>query len=100
MLAIIGGTGLYDLPGLQLIDTRSGPTPFGMPSGDIVRGRRYDREVLFFARHGAGHRVLPHEVYYRANVFALKRAGGYDVAGVLGRRQPRARGGAGHAGHA
>jgi 5'-methylthioadenosine phosphorylase len=88
MLAIIGGTGLYDLPGLQLIDTLSSPTPFGMPSGDIVRGRLHDHEILFLARHGAGHRLLPHEVNYRANVFALKRAGatmllGFSAVGSL-----------------
>ena len=75
MLAIIGGTGLYDLPGLVIDQRISGDTPFGTPSGEILRGRLYDKEVLFLARHGAGHRLLPHEVNYRANVFALKRAG-------------------------
>ena len=88
MLAIIGGTGLYDLPGLQLTDRLSTPTPFGTPSGDIVRGRLHDHEILFLARHGAGHRLLPHEVNYRANVFALKRAGatmllGFSAVGSL-----------------
>lgn len=88
MLAIIGGTGLYDLPGLQLTDRLSAPTPFGTPSGDVVRGRLHDHEVLFLARHGAGHRLLPHEVNYRANVFALKRAGatmllGFSAVGSL-----------------
>ncbi len=88
MLAIIGGTGLYDLPGLVIDQRISGDTPFGMPSGDILRGRLYDKEVLFLARHGAGHRLLPHEVNYRANVFALKRAGaqmllGFSAVGSL-----------------
>jgi 5'-methylthioadenosine phosphorylase len=88
MLAIIGGTGLYDIPGLQVAERMSDHTPFGAPSGDIVRGRLHDHEVLFIARHGAGHRLLPHEVNYRANVFALKRAGatmllGFSAVGSL-----------------
>ena len=57
-------------------------TPFGAPSGDILRGRFKHNEVLFLARHGAGHRLLPHEVNYRANVFALKQAGATMVLGV------------------
>lgn len=88
MLAIIGGTGLYDLPGLVIDQRISGDTPFGTPSGDILQGRLYDKDVLFLARHGAGHRLLPHEVNYRANVFALKRAGaqmllGFSAVGSL-----------------
>lgn len=81
MLAIIGGTGLYDLPGLVIDQRISDDTPFGTPSGEILRGRLYDKEVLFLARHGAGHRLLPHEVNYRANVFALKRAGAHMLLG-------------------
>jgi 5'-methylthioadenosine phosphorylase len=82
MLAVIGGTGLYELPGL-VVEERSGDdTPFGAPSGEIVRGRVHGRPVLFLARHGAGHRWLPHEVNYRANVFALKRAGATMLLGV------------------
>jgi 5'-methylthioadenosine phosphorylase len=88
MLAIIGGTGLYDIPGLQVSERLSQHTPFGAPSGDVVRGRLHGREVLFIARHGHGHRLLPHEVNYRANVFALKRAGatmllGFSAVGSL-----------------
>lgn len=81
MLAIIGGTGLYELPGM-VIDARiDEPTPFGMPSGVISQGRIGDHGVLFLARHGAGHRLLPHEVNYRANVYALKRAGATQILG-------------------
>lgn len=88
MLAIIGGTGLYDLPGLQIHERLAGETPFGTPSGEILRGRLHAAEVLFLARHGAGHRLLPHEVNYRANVYALKRAGatmllGFSAVGSL-----------------
>jgi 5'-methylthioadenosine phosphorylase len=81
MLAIIGGTGLYDLAGMEVEEELVGDTPFGSPSGKVVRGRIHGQAILFLARHGAGHRLLPHEVNYRANVFALKRAG---ATGVLG----------------
>lgn len=88
MLAIIGGTGLYDLPGLTLTQRIAQTTPFGSPSGDIVKGRFHAHEVLFLARHGSGHRLLPHEVNYRANIFALKQAGatmllGFSAVGSL-----------------
>ncbi len=82
MLAIIGGTGLYDLAGMHIEQRIAGDTPFGMPSGAIVRGRIGGQPLLFLARHGAGHRLLPHEVNYRANIFALKRAGATMVLGV------------------
>lgn len=82
MLAIIGGTGLYDLAGMVVEEELDGDTPFGVPSGRIVRGRFQGQAVLFLARHGAGHRLLPHEVNYRANVFALKRAGATMVLGL------------------
>ena len=81
MLAIIGGTGLYDLAGMEVEDRIDGDTPFGQPSGTVLRGRVGDRRVLFLARHGAGHRLLPHEVNYRANIFALKHAGATMVLG-------------------
>ncbi len=81
MLAIIGGTGLYDLDGLEIEERFSSATPFGEPSGDIVRGHLHGKTLLFLARHGAGHRLLPHEVNYRANIFALKRAGATQVLG-------------------
>jgi 5'-methylthioadenosine phosphorylase len=88
MLAIIGGTGLYGLEGLEIDERLGGDTPFGAPSGEIVKGRLHGQSLLFLARHGAGHRLLPHEVNYRANVFALKRAGatmllGFSAVGSL-----------------
>lgn len=81
MLAIVGGTGLYELPGLAITERISAATPFGEPSGDILKGRFKNNEVLFLARHGAGHRLLPHEVNYRANVYALKAAGATQLLG-------------------
>ena len=88
MLAIVGGTGLYALPGLEVAERLTGDTPFGTPSGEIQRGRLHGHELLFMARHGAGHKLLPHEVNYRANVYALKRAGatmllGFSAVGSL-----------------
>lgn len=82
MLAIIGGTGIYDLPGMVLEESLSGSTPFGDPSGAVMRGRLGDQPILFLARHGAGHRLLPHEVNYRANIFALKAAGATQLLGI------------------
>ncbi|HEV7913081.1 MAG TPA: S-methyl-5'-thioinosine phosphorylase [Albitalea sp.] len=81
MLAIIGGTGLYDLPGMTVDEQLATPTPFGAPSGRIARGHLAGRPLLFLARHGAGHRLLPHEVNYRANIYALKRAGATQILG-------------------
>ena len=81
MLAIIGGTGLYELPGMQVARHLDEDTPFGKPSGSILLGRLGGRELLFLARHGSGHRLLPHEVNYRANIYALKRAGATQILG-------------------
>jgi len=81
MLAIIGGTGLYDLAGMQITQEHGADTPFGRASGPVVQGRLHGQEILFLARHGSGHRLLPHEVNYRANVFALKRAGATQILG-------------------
>ena len=91
MLAIIGGTGVYELPGMVIEegDASAGEasaaeatTPFGAPSGTVVQGRFGTHRILFLARHGAGHRLLPHEVNYRANMYALKRAGATQILGV------------------
>ncbi len=81
MLAVIGGTGIYELAGMQVDGQIEGDTPFGRPSGSIVKGRLGGRELLFLARHGSGHKHLPHEVNYRANLYALKRAGATQVLG-------------------
>lgn len=81
MLAIIGGTGLYDLAGMEIEDRIDADTPFGRPSGTVQRGRINGQPILFLARHGTGHKLLPHEVNYRANLFALKQAGATMVLG-------------------
>ena len=81
MLAIIGGTGLYDLAGMQITQEHAPDTPFGRASGPVLQGRLHGHEILFLARHGSGHRLLPHEVNYRANVFALKACGATQLLG-------------------
>lgn len=81
MFAIIGGTGLYDLNGLHIEERLSGDTPFGSASGEVLKGQLHGTPVLFLARHGSGHRLLPHEVNYRANIFALKQAGATQLLG-------------------
>jgi 5'-methylthioadenosine phosphorylase len=74
-LALIGGSGLYSMPGLADRREYSLVTPFGNPSAPIVTGNLEGRRVAFLARHGEGHRLSPTEVPYRANIFALKMLG-------------------------
>ncbi|MFN2644849.1 MAG: S-methyl-5'-thioinosine phosphorylase [Burkholderiales bacterium] len=82
MLAIIGGSGLAALGNLQLTDRKRPRTPYGEPSGTLSFGRIASRDVVFLARHGEGHSVAPHEVNYRANLYALKDAGALEVLSV------------------
>ena len=79
VLAVVGGSGLYDLPGLT--DTRwvTVDTPWGAPSDQIFLGRLGDAQLAFLPRHGRGHRIPPSEVNYRANIAALKDVGATDV---------------------
>ncbi|MEM7068529.1 MAG: S-methyl-5'-thioadenosine phosphorylase [Pseudomonadota bacterium] len=81
MLAIIGGTGLYNIEGLETVREVEIDTPFGKPSAPIKTLKLGDREALFLPRHGAGHSYLPHEINYRANIFALKEAGARMIVG-------------------
>lgn len=74
-LGIIGGSGLYDLPGLTNLREHRISTPFGQPSDSIISGELNGRPVAFLPRHGKGHRFTPSEVNYRANVYALKTLG-------------------------
>ncbi|MCL4111517.1 UNVERIFIED_CONTAM: hypothetical protein GTU68_002301 [Idotea baltica] len=82
MLAVIGGSGLYELEGLEIINEHDIETPFGSPSAPIIEGEFSGQKILFLARHGKGHQFLPHEVNYRANIFALKKLGAKRVFGV------------------
>ncbi len=74
-LAVIGGSGLYEMPGLQDVIEHNLSTPFGKPSAPIVEGTLEGRRVAFLARHGLGHHIMPTEVNYRANIYALKSLG-------------------------
>ena len=82
VLGVIGGSGLYDLPGLSGVRREKVATPFGEPSDAIVIGRLGDQEIAFVARHGAGHRFTPSEIPYRANLHALKQLGATRVISV------------------
>jgi 5'-methylthioadenosine phosphorylase len=82
MLAIMGGTGLYQMAGLDALESAAVGTPFGPPSAPVARGRLGMHEVLFLARHGAHHQQLPHEINYRANIYALKALGATQIVGV------------------
>ncbi|MFZ6027723.1 MAG: S-methyl-5'-thioadenosine phosphorylase [Chloroflexota bacterium] len=72
ILAVIGGSGLYEMAGLQDIETLDLDTPFGKPSSPIVIGTLEGQRVAFLARHGMGHRITPTDIPYRANIYALK----------------------------
>jgi 5'-methylthioadenosine phosphorylase len=71
-IGIIGGSGLYHLEGLTEPTEHTVITPFGAPSEVIHGGKIADRQVYFLARHGRGHRILPHELNHRANIYALR----------------------------
>ena len=71
MIAIIGGSGLTQLDNLEITARRIVRTPYGEPSGPLTFGRIGEIEAVFLARHGYGHTLAPHEVNYRANLWAL-----------------------------
>ena len=74
-IGIIGGSGLYSLPGLTKVKEVRVKTPFGAPSDAYVCGTLAGRKVAFLARHGRGHRLLPSELNFRANIHAFKQLG-------------------------
>ncbi len=75
ILGVIGGSGFYQMKGLDKVEPRELETPFGRPSDPFYQGRIGDTEVVFLARHGRGHRLLPSEINFRANVFGMKQLG-------------------------
>lgn len=79
MLGFIGGTGLYDLPGLTGARRERVPSPFGAPSDEVLLGELGGQTLAFLPRHGRGHVVPPHLINYRANLDVLKRLGVTDV---------------------
>jgi 5'-methylthioadenosine phosphorylase len=82
MIGIIGGTGLYQMDELRVTDVREITTPFGAPSSPIVLGILQGRNIAFLARHGLHHDLLPSEINYRGNIWALKSLGVRTLIGV------------------
>jgi len=74
-IGIIGGSGLYSMPGFTNVHEVQVETPFGAPSDVFVLGELEGRKVAFLARHGRGHRILPSELNFRANIYAFKKLG-------------------------
>ena len=81
-IGIIGGSGLYSMPGLTDVREERVATPFGEPSDPLVFGTLEGRKVVFLARHGKGHRILPSELNFRANIYALKAAGVSSILSI------------------
>ena len=81
-LALIGGTGLYRLPGLSNVERRAIDTPYGSTSDSLVVGSLGHRRIAFLARHGESHTIPPHRVNYRANIWALHHVGARRVIGI------------------
>src|ERR1700734_2818762 len=81
-IGIIGGSGLYSMPGLTDIREESVATPFGEPSDSFILGNLEGRKVAFLARHGRGHRLLPSELNFRANIYAMKVLGVERIVSV------------------
>ncbi|HZO83134.1 MAG TPA: S-methyl-5'-thioadenosine phosphorylase [Candidatus Binataceae bacterium] len=75
VLGVIGGSGFYQMQGLERVEQVELDTPFGRPSDPYFRGWLGDAEVVFLSRHGRGHRMMPSELNFRANVFGMKQLG-------------------------
>ena len=82
MLAVIGGSGLTELSCLAEVRRNAVRTPYGEPSGAVTHGTIRGRAVMFLARHGDGHTIPPHEINYRANLWALKEEGATRIVSV------------------
>ena len=81
-IGIIGGSGLYDIEGLEVKEKRTVDTPFGKPSDEITIGELAGRECLFLPRHSTKHSIMPSEINFRANIYALKVLGASRVVSV------------------
>src|SRR5215218_9493039 len=82
VLGIIGGSGVYDLPGLEDVREECIASPWGEPSDALRIGRIGRTPVVFLPRHGRGHRYSPSDINYRANIDAMKRAGVTDILSI------------------
>jgi 5'-deoxy-5'-methylthioadenosine phosphorylase len=81
-LAVIGGTGLTQLDGLVITDEVNVETPFGEPSSALLIGDYHGKALIFLPRHGPGHRIPPHKINYRANIWALQQYGVEQIVAV------------------
>jgi 5'-methylthioadenosine phosphorylase len=75
VIGVIGGSGLYALDGLEGVERVRVSTPFGDPSDELITGSLFGKRMVFLPRHGVGHRILPHEINFRANIWAMKKLG-------------------------
>ena len=82
IVGVIGGSGLYEMEGLEEIQSISLTTPFGSPSDSFVTGRLEGLKVVFLPRHGKGHRIAPSFLNYRANIYGMKKLGAQWIIGV------------------
>ena len=82
VLGIIGGSGVYDIPGLKNTQWKTVESPFGAPSDQLLFGTLGDQDLVFLPRHGRGHVIPPSELNYRANIDVLKRAGVTEILSV------------------
>ncbi len=82
VIAVIGGSGLYNFPALKNVQMVDVDTPFGKPSAPVAVGELSGKKIAFLARHGIGHHISPTEVNYRANIYALKALGAQKIVSV------------------
>ena len=82
VLGVIGGSGIYDLPGLQKTQTKVITSPWGDPSGPLLTGEIDGLPIVFLSRHDKGHRLSPSDINYRANIDVLKRSGVTDLVSL------------------
>jgi 5'-deoxy-5'-methylthioadenosine phosphorylase len=80
VIGIIGGSGASDFPGVERLEERTFDTPYGSPSASLLLGRLNGEEVVFLPRHGSPHRIPPHQINYRANIWAMRECG---VTGII-----------------
>lgn len=81
-VGVIGGSGLYEMEGLEDVKSVKVRTPFGEPSDEYITGTLGDTKLIFLPRHGRGHRILPSEVNYRANIYGMKKLGAEWIISV------------------
>ena len=82
LVGVIGGSGLYQMKDLKILEKIPVETPFGSPSAELVRGELQGTQMIFLPRHGAGHAIPPSEINFRANIFALKKMGVARIVSV------------------